>query len=262
MPVRTTASLLLILATVSACGGSGGEEVTTPPPSLPDITGEEVSVTSATYRPGQGADIADGMTITLDSGFLTGGPLDAELELFGETVTVTNGSGRMSDGKDVAVIYEEDRAGQFVAPIEVTVFDATGGVFGETGLVVGTETPASDIPSGTATYTGDFLAIGQIVGAEAEYQGAISLDVDFSGNVDGTLNGDVNDSTNVILSLDAASVSENGFSGDLICTSGCTTSASSLDATFYGPSAEEIGGVTALEFDQFEGVGTFIATDD
>ncbi|MGJ8588836.1 MAG: hypothetical protein ACSHXW_11835 [Yoonia sp.] len=50
------------------------------------------------------------------------------------------------------------------------------------------------------------------------------------------------------------------------CTTGCTGAASEVDATFYGPNANKLGGdlaidTTATGFGPYDGVGTFILTN-
>ncbi|WP_394177753.1 transferrin-binding protein-like solute binding protein [Yoonia maritima] len=254
MTTRKIPTVLLVLVTVTACGGSTGETASVP--QLEDLTGTELAAAAASYQPGQGASVTDGANITLDEGFLTGSALNGSLEISGETVAITDGSGKLGD-QDVTLIFEPERSGKYAGAVEIVVFDG-GELTGETHYVFGTETNAGNLPSGSATYTGGFQALGQIGGGDANYEGGATFVADFNGNVDGTLDGMLNGETPVELSLDAAPVSGNGFSGELICSAGCTTSSSTVDATFYGPSAEELGGVLALQFDEFEGVGTFI----
>ncbi|MDX8348832.1 hypothetical protein SLH49_12660 [Cognatiyoonia sp. IB215446] len=244
--------------------GANGQE-------LSDAEGADVTMRSASFQAGNGPSIEDA-TITLDAGFFNGGTanIDGRIEIFGQSVDITNGAGTLPTGENVVVVFEPDRAGTYAAALEVQVSAGTGSIDGEQAYVFGFETNPSQIAartSGTATYSGDFLAFGSLNGSsntQTDYEGQITVVVDFtgSGNADVDLDGRLNGATDVDLSADNLAISENGFDGSLSCDTGCSGGGSSIDATFYGPNAVELGGVLDIDVnvgaDSFDGVGTFV----
>ena len=273
-PLMTT--LLLVTA---ACGGGAGEDDdpivpgNDPTPgsngldyavsqNLRDAEGNAMTLTSASFESGAGASAQSG-SITLDAGFLSGGALSGSVDVLGETVAITNGTGNLANGQDVTLVYEAGRSGDYVGAVELVAFETGGAVAGETHYVFGFETDPAEITSGTATYSGGFQASGLLNGTtEAEYEGDAIFDVNFAGRVEGAFDGRLNNTTDVDLTLGQTSFGGNSFEGDLSCASGCSGAAGSVGGTFYGPNAEELGGVLALEFGNFEGAGTLILTVD
>ncbi|MDX8353490.1 transferrin-binding protein-like solute binding protein [Cognatiyoonia sp. IB215182] len=283
-----SAFVLTGLLALAACGGGGGSSSddgggggTTPGTNgldfgangqdLSDAEGTAVTMRSASFQAGSGPSIEDA-TITLDAGFFNGGTanIDGRIEIFGQSVDITNGAGTLPTGENVVVIFEPGRAGTYAAALEVQVSAGTGTINGEQAYVFGFETNPSQIAartSGRATYSGDFQAFGSIDGSsntQTEYEGQITIVVDFtgSGNADVDLDGTLNGATNVDLSADNLPISGNGFTGSLACAAGCSGGGSSIDATFYGPDAVEVGGVLDIDVsvsgDDFDGVGTFV----
>jgi hypothetical protein len=130
-------------------------------------------------------------------------------------------------------------------------------------LVVGQETAPGNIPtSGTATYlgaTGGYYADGGTIGnyvsqfkADADFA-ARKLAVSTSGmQVDGVLTPQLNYTGSLIYSAGS-----NQFSGPL---STVTPGAGSGTATgkFFGPAAQEIGGVTDLTVGSARAIGIFV----
>ena len=259
------------LATLAACGSSGGgggggdgDGDGTSDAVLSDIEGTTVTSSAAGFQVGSGASISNA-TITVDSGFFDG-DLDGTLEIFGETITITDGVGALNTGEEVRLTYETNRAGIYAAPIDATI-SSRNDINGETAFVVGAETSTSSVNAvtGTLTYVGDFQAIGSLNGANAqtEYEGGITVVVDFaSDDADFTLDGVLDGATDVDLEGTGLDVAGNGISGDLDCAVGCSDSSSEVDATFYGPDANELGGVLlvdiAVDGDAYDGVGTFV----
>ncbi|WP_439154946.1 transferrin-binding protein-like solute binding protein [Yoonia sp.] len=260
--------IFLMFCAIAACGGSGGDVVPAPPVTDPTpgggadplttLEGTALSLAAATYMRADGAGITQGISVTLDDGFLSGGPPSGSFEVFGETVRITNGEATLPD-QSLRVIYEPVRSGDYAGAIELIAFDtATGTITGEAHYVVGIQTEPGAMPSGTAIYWGDFQVAGLLNGAAAEYEGGISFDVDFGGNVIGGLDGRLDAATDVDLSLAAVPVVGNGFTGTLGCNVGCSGDAGTIDATFYGPAAAELGGVIAVGFNSYIGAGTFV----
>ncbi len=194
------------------------------------------------------------------------GPLDGTIEIFGQNVTITDGSGNLTNGEQVVLTYEPNRSGQYVAAIEVSVGSTTG-INGEGAYLIGFETSPSiiDDRSGSVTYNGGFQATGSLdgVNTQTEYEGGISVEVNFSSNdADFTLTGNFDGSSPVNLDGNGLPILGNGIAGGLNCTSGCSGTGSAVDATFYGPNAQELGGVLSIDIsvggDAYDGVGTFI----
>jgi hypothetical protein len=267
----------MALLMTTACGGSGDDPVVPPTAGnglaygtigqdLSDAEGTEMTLASAGYTVGTGAAVTPGGSVTLAVDFLTGGPanlsaLDATIEMFGETVTITNGSGTLSSGNTVTLTYEPTRTGDYAGAVSIANHTSGGVYAGETAYVFGFETdPADMLTSGTAEYSGGFLAHGLAGGSEAEYEGEITINVNFAGGVSGTLDGVLDGSTNLDLNLSGGALSGTSITADLDCAVGCSSSTSTLDATFYGPNGEELGGVLAIDTNVFEGAGTFIIT--
>lgn len=259
-------SSFLIFGALAGCGSSGGSTGgTTSNAVLADIEGTTVTSSAASFEVGDGPNISNA-TISVDSGFFSGN-LDGTMEILGETVTIVDGVGELTTGEEVRLTYETNRAGTYAAAIDATV-SSMNGINGETAFVVGAETRASTISArttGTLTYVGDFQATGSVggVNTQTEYEGGITVVVDFaSDDADFTLDGVLDGSTDVDLEGTGLDISGNGISGDLDCDLGCSGSASEVDATFYGPDANELGGVLIIDVtangDTYEGVGNFV----
>ena len=275
-------SAIAVMFGLAACGGAGGDGGggggggVSPPSTngLPYASNQNLSQAEGVQITADGAQVQDGAvtrgpgTITLDSGWFSGN-LNGTVTIFGETVTITGGAGTLvSTGQEVQVIFDGNRSGTYAATIQVVTYGApqAGAIDGEVGYVIGFETSPSqvDARSGSLKYTGEFVAGGVLNGTtEAEYDGAITFTVNFSSNlVTGSLDGDLNSTTPVDLTLASGTpINGNGFSGALNCIAGCSGGAGQVDATFYGPNAAELGGVLLLDFNNFDGAGTFILTN-
>ncbi|MDO6590721.1 hypothetical protein DS901_05310 [Loktanella sp. D2R18] len=279
MKTTATKSMILIaLLSTTACGGGGGDEdpVVTPDPGanglpygvvgqdLSDAEGTEMSLAAAGYDTSVGASVTQGGTVTLATDFLTGGPadlsaLDATIFMFGEEVTISNGSGVLN-GNVVTLTYEPSRSGDYAGAISIANHTSGGVYQGETAYVFGFETDPADMETiGTVNYSGGFLAQGVSGASEAEYEGTIAIAVNFAGTATGSLDGVVGGSTDMDMTLSGGTLSGNAITAGLGCSVGCSGDGD-LDATFYGPNADELGGVLAIDTNTFEGAGTFIIT--
>ena len=272
------------VAVLSGCGGGGGDGGTTPPAgsnglpfgsngqNLSDAEGVNVVAEGASFAVGSGPAIGPA-TIRVNAGFFGGGgatnSLDGTLQIFGETVTITNGVGTLSTNEEVRLIFEPDRVGTYVAAVDAAVSDVTGGTINGGGAYVfGFETSPSamsGLSGGTTTYTGGFQTSGSFAGStdtETEYEGGITIVADFGSSVDVTLDGTFDGTTNMDLSNGSIPISGNGFSGGLSCDLGCSGTGSAISGTFYGPNADEVGGVLSIDVtvggQTYDGVGTFI----
>ena len=284
-PDKVVASAAIFL--LAACGG-GGEGQVVPPvvneenglsygaegQSLQDAEETEVSMDAASFQAGGSATIARS-TILLDANFFAGetSDLDGTINIFGQEVTITNGAGTLPTGENVVLTFESVRAGTYAAALEATI-SSIGKINGEAAYVFGFETNPDVIAArvtGGLIYAGDFQAFGSVNGVantQTEYEGGITVTVDFSGsgNADVVLEGTLNGSASADLTGNGIEISGNSFTGNLACTAGCSGSGSStIDATFYGPDADELGGVIgvgiAVGGETFDGVGTFVLTN-
>jgi hypothetical protein len=236
-----------------ACGGSGygGVEVDPDYPSLFDTTSEVASalkvhgLNTATLAIATGSGSLDRASDRVTGGGLTGDvnatrtriTLDA-----GGTVTIIDGS------TDYVAIFSA----------EPLLGDPSFGV-------VGIPTAIADLPV-TATYSGttnfsivDNTSFYELVGTASVTAnfGAGSLDATFS-SLDGTRTDGVSATQNVsnvaTVSINDAVISGNTFSGgtaDLSSTQITTdlTGAELVDTSggFYGPNADEVGGVVLID---------------
>ncbi len=298
----TTLFALTAIVSLAACGGGGGEDSGGGGgPVTPDTNGldygqsgqsladaETIEITAA------GAEIKDGVaviqsgTITLGANFLASAANERNgtVTIFGVPVTITDGFGQLSTNDQIVdVFYDSTRSGTYVGAIQVVSYgamdpSATGPTIdGETHYVFGFETDPATIdnrPNGSAIYDGEFVASGNAtqngnpIGAAdgVDMDGDLTITVSFANTntVSAVLDDATYDAGGTPITFDlvmtSTAFSGNDFSGNLTCGAGCSTSTSSIDGTFYGPNAEELGGVLALDVTSgtygYEGVGTFI----
>ncbi|MFQ1702660.1 transferrin-binding protein-like solute binding protein [Loktanella agnita] len=234
--------------------------------SLADTEGTTMSLQGARLQQnGDGA--IDSGTIRLDAGFFDA-DIDAERNamatIFGEEIVITNGVGQVTTGEEVLLIYNFNDSGLYAGAVQFTVSSnngADGTIDGEVAYVFGYETNPADLPSGsgTTTYEGGFQAAGYVGETSPDYEGTLSVEVSFANDFARVeLNGKLDGEDSLNLSGSNLALSGNGFSGGLNCSAGCLTSSSEIDASFYGPNAEEVGGVLLIETNRYEGVGSFI----
>ncbi len=253
-------------------GGGGGGPIL---PAIDDSTAISQTTRIANFQIGDGASIGQNASITLDAGYLSA--INGTVQIFGQSVSITNGAGRVN-GQDVRVEIDASSVGAFAVPVSVFSYSgpqsnpATAG--GEAAFVVGSETASSFLAAqaGSVNYRGGFAVQGilEIGGGQegAELEGDITVNVSFGGTdtATATLNGAYDPASggprNVTLTLNNAPISGNGFSGTLTCTTSNCSDNSTIDATFYGPEAEEVGGVLAIDINRsgevYQGAGTFV----
>ena len=253
MRFHFNACLLILTLPLFACGGSGsgGVEVGPDYPSLFDTTSEETSalqvhsLNTASLAVAAGSGSLDRANDRVSGGGLAG-DVNATRTLIeldvGGTVEIIDGS------TDYVAVF-------LAQPLSV---DASFGV-------VGIPTAIADLPV-TATYSGmtnfsivDNDSFYELVGAAsvtADF-GAGDLDVIFS-SLDGTRTDGVSAPQNVTnvatVSINDAVISGNTFSGgdaDLSSTQITTdlTGAEVVETSggFYGPNADEVGGVVLID---------------
>ena len=128
--------------------------------------------------------------------------------------------------------------------------------------VIGSETPAGALPSGTATYRGG-AAVRLFPpengwGDDERFHSDLTLTAHFSGNtvsgvMDNWYSGDNRDDDHSGLSytVTPAPIAGNGFTAMMEPAAGCEVcwpiESSTLAGTFYGPSAEEAGGTIRVK---------------
>lgn len=285
-------SAFAVMCALAACGGGGGDGGGSgggEPPvrnglpygaegqALSDAEGVAITAQKASFQAGSVSAIDRG-TITLDAGFvaaLSDAARSGTVEIFGQTVTITNGVGDLVTGEEVRITFDTSpgRIGTYAGILDINVSGPDAGdINGEGTYVFGFETdPAQvDARTGSLLYSGEFLAQGSLansVDTSTEYQGAIDVAVNFAGigSANVTLNGTVAAADPATLT-GTLGLSGNGFAGGLGCTAGCPAAGgSTIDATFYGPDAIELGGVIAVDITvngkTYDGVGSFILTD-
>lgn len=134
------------------------------------------------------------------------------------------------------------------------------------GFVTGSLPAAADMPtSGTASYSGDFIGHSTIAG---DVTGDFTMDADFTS---GTINGEItNLATEALdnindLTLDATISSDDGYYEGIV-TVGAVTGGTGdfafdtrggVEGAFYGPAAEETGGVIRVSVGQNILTGSF-----
>ncbi len=302
MTFKTLAILMLCLTfALTGCvggGGSGGSVDSTPTnggavggtgsggtgvgnssiPSanaeiLVDLEGQALTLRAAEVRSNGQPSLVDA-ALTITDGALSNGSASASgtIDVFGERVTITNNRGTLANGKDIAILIEPSRFGEYAAVFEAVVSGPNvAGDDGETAYVFGFETDASAVSAlsnPSVFYTGSFQAFGTYGTVnQTEYEGTVTVTADFSGpdSVDVDLDGQIGTQA-VDLQARDLPVTGNGFAGSLICPTDCSNDGTSqVDATFYGPNAEEIGGVLAIIIRtggaDYDGVGSFVITN-
>ncbi|PUB09953.1 transferrin-binding protein-like solute binding protein [Yoonia sediminilitoris] len=275
--MRNTAFTFLALSSLVACGGGGGGGGGDADPSqlpryvdLADATSTQTSgLVSHQLNPATiTVALREGTFIRADNSF-TLGDLAGRIDAARKTVTLDGGG----------TITLEDGDTSFVA-----MYTAEPFVGNPTVGVVGVSTEARDLPvSGSVSYAGssqiviiDGSALYELRGstqAAATFQdGGGDVDITFA-DLNGTRSGpgDPADVTNVArIQIDNAMIANGGFTGGtatLTSTQITTTLSGSEVVTtsggFYGPRADEIGGVFVIDDTQDEGSlslqGSFVA---
>lgn len=299
---RGLATVALFLA-LAGCGGGGASSVDTGPQPVPGTNGLDYGFEGQDIRDSEGATIvtpgasfretsdpANGtVTLTLAPGFFNAAPTDqnATVTMFGETVEINGGEGFLSNGQTVRLLFDPANNGTYSAILSLVSYGTlepgiASPIDGEQVVVFGYETDPTTIQSvlpgslGVTTYSGDFAASGivrdtsgDVVGDRGtQFDGSISFEIDFnSSRANGQIVGTYSTPTEIVpltLNMGLGSYNDSGFTGTFNCPD-CTENASFVEATFFGPAAEELGGVIAIDATsdvngedlQFTGVGGF-----
>lgn len=279
-------SAIALTLGLAACGGGGGGSTSTGgpvTPSEPPVTREAFSTTGKVIV----RNFADG-TATLGAAqdvdvvfeYVDGSEeLTATLTVFGRTVVFTeedlNAEGfefakDIDGGQEeaylwlvfdtVADIQDKTTYFDYFVMFGTSDFDASSQINNRAYGVFGYETPAADLPSGSATYTGPVF--GQTLMTSGDDAKTYRLDGDFIVDVDFG-SGDVTNGRIYNLAIDDNPIvdtydlvdtmlSGSSFNTTVIAdTNGCVTdcafvSSSSVDGAFYGPAAAETGGNFAI----------------
>ena len=242
--------------------------------TLSDAEGVGVVTRSVSFESGSNARL-DTAIVQLNSGFVnaTAAARSGTVQIAGETVAITNGTGTLSSGETLAITFEPDRSGTYAGALEISIAGASGtAINGENAFVFGFETDPDSISnrtSGQLEYTGGFQAFGSLNNADntgTEYEGEMTILVDFAGagTADVTMDGQLNGTTAADLT-GTVDIVGNGFAGGLTCAAGCTNNGSAISGGFFGPDADEVAGVVGVDIqvggDEFDGVGSFVLTD-
>lgn len=217
---------------------------------------------------------------------------DAVVQAFGEEITVTGGEGTLSNGQTVRIFFDPDAMGDYAGTAQIVTYGALENplpldpINGESHVLFGFLTDPEIVEkrvAGNVEFVSDLAAFGQVsvngtpaeVTGGVEFDGAIEVQVNFGSNwmsaqLQGTFQAD-DQTIGVALEMDPTAFRGNTFGGDFRCANGagCTTN-TSLDGGFYGPNAEELGGVVSLNTQHavgattygFQGSGSFVATPD
>jgi len=242
--------------------------------SLTQVEGRTVTMRAAGFGGADGLGVSN-VAITLAAGFFderaTTQDRDGSIEIFSETVTITNGAGNLANGDEVRIAFEPDRAGQFAAIVDATVSN-TSGINGETVFVFGFETDPAEVAAlnnANVAFTGSFQATGAYGTAQdTQFEGTASITADFrdAGSVQVDLDGRFNNGNDITMGAASLPIGDGSFAGAIACTQGCTGNNSLIDGTFYGPDAAEVGGVLAIDISvggiAYDGVGSFIIGRD
>ena len=127
--------------------------------------------------------------------------------------------------------------------------------------IFGTPTATSNLPTGTATYTGRAYGQTYAVGSSGpqrvgSLRGALTLDADFAqGVIEGSIDniaytprGQPSMSTAGEFMVGNGAITDNAFTADLTGMHDYTNFAGNMEGQFFGPAAEEVGGVMSGAF--------------
>ena len=155
-----------------------------------------------------------------------------------------------------------------------TYDDSKTGFDTEAVTLIGFETNPANLPSGFTTYSasgdgyGNFLEAGSVTEQEVQFYIDAFLDVDFDSlQVDGDIYLELDtagESRIADLRMVSTDLQGNGFDTTAVCLNGCSGSSSLVGGAFYGPNAEEIAGLLALDISdgtkRFVGAGAFLGS--
>jgi hypothetical protein len=258
-PVALIAGASLVLLT--ACGGGGGNGGSGGSGAVAPLFVEPLELPDGVFALQDGAIVTKSLTpstnaVNTNTGSIDGsqfeiGGLTGEITQVGSNATLTGGGGvtLTSDGTEF-----------------VGLFDASPQGGARSIGVIGSATPTQSLPSGSLLYTGD-TRVTIVDGADIyDLSGDLTIEAQLAGsspsivttfdNLDGTRTDTVSAAVNV---TDVAEITISGSTFDgAAFSNGAASLASdnigalssgataSLEGGFFGPSAEEVGGVGVI----------------
>lgn len=223
--------------------------------------------------------------ITLGAAEADGFVDDFTITLDGETLEFVGSITERADGTSIIGFERDDVTGfrtDFVRGINLLATPGFGGRDDETTtafFVTGFETAPDVVAAlgGTTIYSGGIFGAMNSDERTDAFEGSVTLNASFDdGMIDGSFNltsfGTQFGQGTVDLALAPTAVTGNGFAGDLTvtdCSFDSCTSASSVGGAFFGPNAEEVGGIIDIDItatqggvdDQVRGDGVFLGVE-
>lgn len=250
-----------------AGGGAGGDGGDGGDPFVPDDT---------PFADPDSIDASDLIVLSLNAQDGTVARVDGTLDRAADTLSFGAVSGTINDARDTVDLSD----GQIDIDGETDAFaarfDAAQGAVNTLGIL-GVATDAAALPSGTASYTGDTVITATSGTDVFELTGVASITANFGGDESVTtaltaLTGTRQPAGAVVediadagaLTISGSGISGNGFSGgsaaltsDVLSLTGDVTTA--LEGGFYGPDADEVGGVFIVDDGTTRIFGDFLA---
>ena len=304
---KTPFFLSLSVLTLAACGGSGGGTDITQDPyfigtddesasstGLPFAAEGAVSSTSATdiTIPLLTADVGatrvpanervSSTTFSADISFFLGGSNNFDIDIAGETVTIADGSGVLSDGRTVQALRLVETVG---GPVVAFAVSDAGQYESISTFGFRNETPPSIIDDrmGSADFVGQLQLLSvayvddEFIDIGGQLDAPVSINVDFS---DRTLSGDIGEmplgigASTLSGKLNGTDIAGNGAIGDITWT--CANGATCSDTADFGLVFSRAGrlgmiGLTSIDADitfdndteaSIVGVGGFVTLED
>lgn len=244
----TASSLFVFLAACDwslGLGGGGGGDIT----RYADNSADTFQATMT--GPGVTGDIA---TLQLISGDTQAGNVFVEVSNDFQTAWITiDGTRRRLEANPsfpasaTGGVYTDNRGrsltfGTLDPNAYSSLLTYVDGLSGTTGAgVIGAETRPRNLPETTVSYAGEYQYSAGAAAPSASGAGFTDIDVDFgTGDVTGVLTATPGGAETGQM---VGQVEENGFTGALALNDGDVSGIVTLDGTFYGPAAEELGGV-------------------
>lgn len=278
--------VLLAALTLSACGGGGGGGSNDP--DVEDMTDFDVvigtendpTVTYPAFSDATAPINSDLRYISLNAA-LVGANGSATLDHDGGTITSGVLAGTLNSGR-TSVALAGGGTGTLSNPDSnefLRLFQIQGGANSGTIGVIGIETDPTDIPAptvGTVEYGGT-ASVTAAPGDQNLYvlSGDVNVTADWAtstvttrfGNFSGTANGNAAGSGLGQMIISGATIGADGsFTGGSITGTGTvfgslsgTSGLSGTRGQFFGPDADEVGGVLVIDQGDFEGAGVYTA---
>lgn len=261
-PARGIAALLVVLG-LGGCGGGGGSGGGG---SVADGADPVTSFTSGAQIPSTGITRIDGIAVSVSSD--GAGALQVEETDRSATATLTTAGGAVTSVRLSAGGHVTEQRGTTTPPGEGVYAFSTFGAWAHGGdrLAAGSfgaPTPAAALPTTTARFTGSFSGVASVAGATETTQyatdGTATLTTDFR-------NATLQLSSTRGTDAQGARVTLGQF--DLttpLALEGATYSGSDLEnglqtrveGRFYGPAAEETGGIFVSSGPGLSHIGAF-----